>query len=242
MRAVHRHTLGHEHEFEPQYGLPEALPAGERLLWQGAPDWRRIAIDVFHLRALAVYFALLLVLRAGFVVADGGGAMAVLQAWAWPLSLALLALGMLAVVARLTAKNAAYTITDKRVVMRIGIVLTVTYNIPFKRIASAGIVKRGRAGQGDLVLQLVGRDRIPILQLWPHARPWRIARPEPALRGLPEVEAVGRILMQAWQAHGGVVQPVPAQAASTQPAADASRSSGGVVHGGQTLAGRGAAA
>ena len=26
-----------EHEFEAAHGLPEALPAGERLRWQGAP-------------------------------------------------------------------------------------------------------------------------------------------------------------------------------------------------------------
>jgi hypothetical protein len=133
--------------------------------------------------------------------------------------------------------------------MRIGIVLTVTYNIPFKRIASAGTIRRGRAGHGDLVLQLVGRDRIPILQLWPHARPWRVARPEPALRGLHDAQAVGHILMQAWQAHGGLVQPVPAPVASTSATASAPAGTPaepprqtGASHGGQVLAGRGAAA
>jgi hypothetical protein len=241
MRAVHRHTLGHEHEFEPQYGLPEALPEGERLLWQGAPDWRRIAFDVFHLRALAVYFALLLALRAGFVIADGGGPMTVLQSWAWPLPLALTALAMLGFVALLTARGSAYTITNKRVVMRIGIVLTVTYNIPFKRIAGAGLIARGSAGHGDVVMQLVGGDRIPILQLWPHARPWRLARPEPALRGLPDAKAVGQILMEAWQAHGGVAQSAPMPVSSPAVPAEQPRQTG-IVHGGQTLAGRGAAA
>ena len=29
---------GHEHELEPQYGLPERLPATEKILWQGSPD------------------------------------------------------------------------------------------------------------------------------------------------------------------------------------------------------------
>ena len=28
----------HEHEFEAAPGLPEKLPQGERILWQGAPD------------------------------------------------------------------------------------------------------------------------------------------------------------------------------------------------------------
>ena len=34
----------HEHEFEPQFGLPERLPDSERLLWQGSPSWRALAI------------------------------------------------------------------------------------------------------------------------------------------------------------------------------------------------------
>ena len=30
----------HEHEFEPQYGLPERLPQGESILWQASQTWR----------------------------------------------------------------------------------------------------------------------------------------------------------------------------------------------------------
>ena len=40
-----------EHDDEPQNGLPEALPAGERLLWQGSPDWRVLARHGFHFNA-----------------------------------------------------------------------------------------------------------------------------------------------------------------------------------------------
>ena len=32
-----------DYEFEPVPGLPEELPPGEMLLWQGAPDWKTIA-------------------------------------------------------------------------------------------------------------------------------------------------------------------------------------------------------
>ena len=35
--------LAEEHEFEAARGLPELLPAGERVLWQGSPDWRGLA-------------------------------------------------------------------------------------------------------------------------------------------------------------------------------------------------------
>ena len=50
----------HEHEFEPQHGLPERLPANEHILWQGSPDVGAMARRVFHLRKVAFYFALLL--------------------------------------------------------------------------------------------------------------------------------------------------------------------------------------
>lgn len=200
MKAAHRHSLGHEHEFEPQYGLPEVLPQQEKLLWQGSPQWRALAVEVFHARKLAIYFAVILLLRAGFVLADGGGLAGVLSSWAWLLPMAALAVGTMLLLARLTAKATVYTITDQRVVMRIGIVLTVAYNLPFKRIEAAGLMLRGKDGHGDIPITLNKGERIAILQLWPHARPWRLARPEPMLRGLANAAQVGQILAQAWRA------------------------------------------
>jgi hypothetical protein len=35
-----------EHEFEAQLGLPEKLPKGESILWQGAPDFKAVALRV----------------------------------------------------------------------------------------------------------------------------------------------------------------------------------------------------
>lgn len=200
MRPAHRHSLGHEHEYEPQYGLPEKLPAGERLLWQGAPEWRALAIEVFHVRKLALYFAVILLLRAGFVLNDGGGAMGVLMSWAWLGPMAGAALGILLILARLAARTTVYTVTSQRVILRIGIVLTVAYNLPFKRIKAAGLMLRGSDGHGDLPLTLNAGERIAILQLWPHARPWHVARPQPMLRGLKDAVQVGQLLTQAWQA------------------------------------------
>ena len=43
---------GHEHEFEAAYGLPEALPKGETILWQGSPDFGDLAVRVFTLKRL----------------------------------------------------------------------------------------------------------------------------------------------------------------------------------------------
>ena len=220
MKAV-RHTPAiqprqHEHEFEPQPGLPEPLPPGEKLLWQGAPDWKAMAVEVFHVRQLALYFVAILLLRAGFVLSDGAGLMGVLASWAWLVPMAAIALGILVALARLAAQTTVYSITDRRVILRVGIVLTVTFNLPFKHIEAAGLMLRGKDGHGDIPLTLTRGDRIAILQLWPHARPWRVARPEPAMRCLPDAAAVGQLLAQAWSASTGA-------AAAKQPAAGALR-------------------
>ena len=38
-------------------GVPEPLPQGERLLWQGKPNWRSIARHTLHIDKIALYFA-----------------------------------------------------------------------------------------------------------------------------------------------------------------------------------------
>jgi len=196
-RAGHRHTNGHEHDFEPVHGLPEMLPAGERILWQGAPDWRALAVRAFHVRKLAVYFGLLLVLQVAVVLNNGGGLGAAAVSLAWPAGLALLAIGALCLLAYLSATTTAYTITNKRVVMRVGIVLTLAFNLPYARVAAAGL-NQGTHGVGDIALTLGDGDRIAWLNLWPHARPWQLAKPQPTLRCVPEAAAVAQLLSRSW--------------------------------------------
>jgi hypothetical protein len=217
MKAAHRHTAsGHEHEFEPQKGLPETLPADEKLLWQGSPDWRMLARRAFHLRKLALYFAAMVLLRAGFVYSDTASVAEALRATPGPLALAAVALGLVGLMAWLSARSTVYTLTDKRVVMRIGIVLTLTFNIPYRRIATAGL-HLDAAGTGDLPLSLLPPDHIAYLHLWPHARPWRLARPEPMLRSVPEAERVARLLTQAWSEATGLTAEPRAAAERAQP-------------------------
>lgn len=185
-----------EHEFEAARGLPEALPPGEHLLWQGSPDWRMLARDSLHWRKLAVYFGLLLAWRVVSVVADGGGFFEVARALAYGLPLALLGLGLVLLLAWLIARTAVYTITDRRVVMSIGVVLSVSFNLPLTQIAAADLRLR-RDGSGDIALALAGPERIAYLHLWPHARPWRLKQTQPMLRGLRDARAVGALLAQA---------------------------------------------
>jgi len=48
-----------EHDNEPIPGLPEPLPADERILWQGRPDWRGLARRAFHAPLVGAYFLLM---------------------------------------------------------------------------------------------------------------------------------------------------------------------------------------
>lgn len=199
---------------EPIPGLPEELPEGERLLWQGSPHWKPIALHVFHVRAVAIYFAALLVWKTAGGLSAGGPAEALMAAsmvvlWAAG------ALGLLALFARLIAKTTIYSITSNRVVIRAGVALPKAINIPFAVIGSAALKTR-KGGDGDIPLQLTGPDRAAYLHLWPHARPWKLAKAEPMLRGVPEAAKVAELLAGALAEKAGQpaprIQPAPAEA------------------------------
>jgi hypothetical protein len=205
---------GREYEFEAEHGLPEPLPAGERVLWQGAPDWKALAIQRFHVRKLAVYFAIILGLRFAFAYSDTGSLAKAGLALAWIAPAIVFAMGMWIYMAWLTARTTVYTVTDKRVVMRIGIVLTLTLNLPLKRIARADL-KTLPDGLGSIPMQLAGNDKIAWFHLWPHCRPWRLAHPEPMLSHVADARHVAEVLGAAWAAATGLaVTPVAQQAAA----------------------------
>jgi hypothetical protein len=81
--------------------------------------------------------------------------------------------------------------------MRLGIVLTVSFNLPLKQIASAN-VRMLHNGFGDISLALQGSDRIGWVHLWPSVRPWRITKPEPTLRAVADAQQVAEKLRDAW--------------------------------------------
>ncbi len=196
MNAQHN---GHEHEFEPEYGLPERLPTREQIVWQGSPHVGLVFREVFHARALAVYFSLILLLRALHQFSLGGSGAEALAAATWLAPLFVIALGLFWALAWLVAKTTVYTLTDRRVVMRVGIVLSLTFNIPLSRLQSADVRRIRSRGAGEIALNLLPEDKIAYFHLWPHARPWRFAHPEPMLRCLPAVDGVAKLLQQAWE-------------------------------------------
>jgi hypothetical protein len=215
--ATQRPQAGREHEFEAQYGLPERLPADEQLLWQGGPDWKVLARRSFHADKVAVYFALLLAWQVAQALHDGEPLALWWRGTAWLALAGLIAVGLLAGLAAWTASTTVYTLTDKRIVMRIGIVLTVAYNLPFKCIEAADVHDSG-GDTHDIALTLEGRTRIAWLHLWPHVRPWQFVRPQPMLRALKDADAVAAQLTAAWAAaNATTARRLPAQAASPAP-------------------------
>lgn len=210
----------HEHEFEAAPGLPAPLPAGERILWQGAPQWGALCIHVFHLRKLAVYFSLMLVVQTLYLLGEPGA-----RLFAPLLTSALLALtclGLLALTAHFTARGTLYTLTSRRIVMRIGIVLTITLNLPLKQIRGAAVLPLAQ-GHGDIALALAGSDRIGWLHLWPNARPWFLRDPQPTLRCIADVAEMAACIQSAWQAANSGVAAVYGEAAANDASAQADR-------------------
>jgi hypothetical protein len=202
-----------EHDVEPVRGLPERLPAGERMLWQGSPSFAALATQVFHMRAVAAYFVALLAWSALSALHDGQGWAGIAAGWAWLVPGALIGLGLLGLFAWLYQRSTIYTITNRRVVLRIGVAVPKAINVPYSIVAEAALQKRAN-GSGDIALTLTGRDRISYAHLWPHVRPWALSDAQPAMRCLPGVETVARTLAEAMvEAKApAVTAPVPAPA------------------------------
>lgn len=203
--------------FEPTPGLPEALPQGERLLWQGSPNWRGLAVSAFHVRKVALYFALLLAWQLTSAWQSGAGLaeMAILSASITGLALA--TAGILCTLAFLYARGTIYTLTSKRIVIRGGLALPVTLNLPLALIDTAS-VNRHAGGKGSIALAVSKPNRIAWLVLWPSVRPWTMNNPQPLLRNLEQVDSIAPLLAKALAADGsGRAMQAPISGIATQP-------------------------
>lgn len=172
-------------------GVDEPLPQGETLLWEGTPDTAVLARYGFRAGWIAGYFALLAVAavffggpgsaaaRVTWIVILGGMATGMAWGWAW-----------------LVARSSTYALTDRRLVMSIGVAFPSVFNVPLHLVEQVA-VRDFRDGAGDVAFELGEGNRIGYLFLWPHARPWRLSRPQPMLRGLPEVGPVAGMIRDA---------------------------------------------
>ncbi|WP_462321748.1 photosynthetic complex putative assembly protein PuhB [Halochromatium sp.] len=185
-----------EFAFEPIHGLPENLPPGEALRWQGAPHWRVLARRAFYVRTVAIYFGLLILLRLALLITGGVSFQEAVLSILWLGTLALLAIAILTLLAWLYSRSTVYSITDRRVVIRFGVALPMAVNIPFKIIESAGL-RTYPDGSGDIPLVLGDGQKVNYLIMWPNVRPWRFSNAQPMLRGIPEAAKVAEILAEA---------------------------------------------
>ena len=181
--------------FDVAPGIPAPLPKGEEVLWQGRPDTNALAREAFRIRWIAGYMGLLVLWKAGAGFADGGLALALLRGLPY-LVLACAAVAVVWLLAWAQARATVYTITSARVLMKIGAALPVTFNIPFVQIGTARLdLKPG--GSGTIALETMGDTRLAFAALWPHLRPGRLKKTEPALRCIPDAASVATLLAEA---------------------------------------------
>jgi hypothetical protein len=199
-------------------GINEPLPDGERVLWQGAPDWRTLARTALHVRKVALYFALLIGWNLASSLSDGRTLASALAAAGVLAVLALAAVGLLAGFAWLASRTTIYAITTQRIVMRVGVAMPIFVNLPFSGIEAAAL-RLNADGSGDLPLQLKADVRLAYLHLWPHVRPWHLAHPQPMLRALANANEVAGVLADQLAAGGGYrTRTLRSTAASNDPA------------------------
>ena len=113
-----------EHGIETAEGLPHQLPDGEKVLWHGRPQSKLLARFVLKTRWIGVYFLILAAwaafagsaggwwesaFAAGVLLLIGTFVIALLEAFAWGVQ-----------------RTTRYVITDRRLVMRVGVALIPT--------------------------------------------------------------------------------------------------------------------
>jgi hypothetical protein len=180
---------------EPVKGLPELPPEGETILWQGRPDWWTLTKESLNLYWVVAYFVFLALWR--YTVLSDQVTVAQALSGSTPfLVLGAIVCGLLMLTAFIQARATVYTITNRRVAMRIGAALTVTLNLPYTQIANATLDLR-KGGTGTIALDLLGDTRLSYLVCWPHVRPWAMRRTQPALRCIPDAAKIAAMLGDA---------------------------------------------
>ena len=199
-----------KHDFSQFKELPAPLPADERVIWQGKPSFKGLALRSFHIREVAIYFGALLIWRLWSNWSNGVPAGEATISALWLIAPAISSIAVLAGLAWLFRRAACYTITTKRILFQFGVALPVTMNIPLGKIANAAL-KTYRDGSGNIPLLLSDHKRVSYLLLWPHIRPWRLSVTEPMLNSIPDAATVAAKLAAVLKG-----QPGPSAIALTQ--------------------------
>lgn len=176
-------------------GVPHPLPIGETVLWEGAPMARAVARHAFYQRALLAYFLAMVSVWAIYTP-NAFGSNDFLIGLAVRLGLTAVVMVVVEILSVVVARTTWYAITNKRVVLRIGMVIPMSINIPFALIESAG-AGAFQDGTGQVTLKMMPGNRLAYIALWPHCRMRKLNNPEPVLRALQASVDVGRVLADA---------------------------------------------
>ena len=193
MSGASSQGFAQEHDAEPIRGLPGPLPAGETIVWQGAPDWRVLARTALKAHWVAGYFGALAVWTIGSHAAEGMPALQAIASGGLTLLAGAAAVGLILLYAWGVGRTTVYTLTNRRFVLRHGIALSKCFNVPYGVVASAGL-KVDAKGFGDIPMGLNGDAKIAFPHLWPHARPWAVVKPQPMMLALPNAASVAERL------------------------------------------------
>lgn len=185
-----------EHEIEPLPGLPGVPPVGEIVLWQGRPSSALVARHLLKIRWIVGYFLVLAgwALLAG--LNDGQPAGGILFSVAVLTALAGVLIGMIELFAWAVEKTTLYTITTERIVMRFGVAISMTLNLPYRQVDGVALAQLGEKA-GMIAIALLPEQRISWLIQWPHVRGFRFSRPEPSLICLADADEVSKVLSAA---------------------------------------------
>ena len=190
-----------EYEYEPINGLPENLPEGESIVWQGAPRWTALANRVFQVRTLALYFAALIGIHVVYKLMDGASSSHVWGGVSWQLTLATVSLGLLSGAAWLYARSTVYTLTNKRLVLRSGVATPMMVNLPLEKLESAGL-RLCSDGTGDLLFTPTSDTKLYYMLLWLHVWLLGFRKIQPLFRGIPDAQNVARLLAETVRSEG----------------------------------------
>ncbi len=180
----------------PEIVAGEPRAAGERVLWQGRPGPKAVFWNIFRARWVALYLVVLAVWRISGALTAPDSSAALGGAIASVAVLAGVIFGLLWLFAVLTARASEFTVTNERVIMKIGIALPMTINVPLDLIQRADLRTR-RDGGGDIVLTLVPQHRVSYIVLWPYVLPFHFLHVRPSLRCLDDVDAAAKALAKA---------------------------------------------
>jgi hypothetical protein len=155
-----------------------------------------------------VYFGALLLARIVFGVQEGQSAAVIAASCAWLATLGATAAGLLALLAWLAARATVYSITTGRLILRFGVAVPITINIPYALVQSADL-KSFKDGSAELSVGLSAQQRVGWLVTWPHVRPGYFSHPQPCMRGLRNAAEAAAILAKALEAEAGQCAAAP---------------------------------